>query len=75
VPWDHTSAERASTEAALLPFLVHLAVVRDDTEGLEFCLTSDAGSCTASGISEGAGEVIMPGGIINCLDPGSGMSP
>ncbi|OAX34991.1 hypothetical protein K503DRAFT_403474 [Rhizopogon vinicolor AM-OR11-026] len=41
---------------------------------LSFCLTSGASSCTASCITEGAGGVIMPGGIINCLDAGSGMS-
>ncbi|OAX34994.1 L-asparaginase [Rhizopogon vinicolor AM-OR11-026] len=74
-PWSRTAAERASTEAALLPFLVHLAVARDDIEGLEFCLASGTGSFTASGISEGAGEVIVPGGIVNCLDAGSGRSP
>lgn len=78
-PWSSTAAERANTEAALLPSLVHLAVARDDLEGLEFCLalgaSSGSGSCTSSGVSEGAGEVIVPGGIVNCLDAGSGRSP
>jgi lysophospholipase len=35
-PWSHTISETASTEAALLPFLVHLAVVRDDADALRF---------------------------------------
>jgi hypothetical protein len=74
-PWSRTAAERASTEAALMPFLVHLAVARDDLEGLEFCIASGSGSCAASSISEGAGEVVVPGGVVNCLDAGSGRSP
>lgn len=73
-PWSHTAAERASTEAALLPFLVHLAVARDDVEGLEFCITS-AGTASCSGMTEGTAEVVVPGGIVNYLDAGSGRSP
>ncbi|KAG1851819.1 asparaginase-domain-containing protein [Suillus tomentosus] len=73
-PWSRTAAERASTEAALLPFLVHLAVARDDVEGLEFCITS-AGTASYSGMTEGTAEVVVPGGIVNCLDAGSGRSP
>jgi lysophospholipase len=43
-PWSNTISETASTERALLPFLVHLAVVRDDTDALRFCFdtSSDA---------------------------------
>ncbi|KAG2348219.1 asparaginase-domain-containing protein [Suillus weaverae] len=73
-PWSGTAAERASTEAALLPFLMHLAVARDDVEGLEFCLTS-VGTASCSGVTEGTAEVVVPGGIVNCLDAGSGRSP
>jgi len=36
-PWSHTISETASTEVALFPFLVHLAVVRDDADALRFC--------------------------------------
>lgn len=71
-PWSRTAAERASTEAALLPFLVHLAVARNDVEALDFCLTS-AG--TVSCMTEGTAEVVVPGGIVNCLDAGSGRGP
>jgi lysophospholipase len=73
-PWSRTAAERASTEASLLPFLMHLAVARDDVEGLEFCITS-AGTALYSGVIEGTAEVVVPGGIVNCLDAGSGRSP
>jgi len=38
-PWSWTAAEAASTEAALVPFLVHLATARNDAESLEFCLS------------------------------------
>lgn len=73
-PWSRTAAERASTEAALLPFLVHLAVAHDDVEALDFCLTS-AGTISCSSVTEGMAEVVVPGGIVNCLDVGSGRSP
>lgn len=73
-PWSRTAAERASTEAALLPLLVHLAVARDDIEGLEFCLIS-AGTASCSGVAEATAEVVVQGGVVNCLDAGSGRSP
>lgn len=41
-PWSNTISETASTEAALLPFLVHLAVVRDDADALRFCFDSSS---------------------------------
>lgn len=41
-PWTWTAAEAVSTEAALLPFVAHLAVARDDTHGLDFCLRADS---------------------------------
>lgn len=73
-PWSRTAAEHASTEAALLPFLVHLAVAQDDVEGLEFCLSSGA-TASCSGVTEGMAEIVVRGGIVNCLDAGSGRSP
>ena len=36
-PWSNTISETAPAEAALLPFLVHLAVARDDVDALRFC--------------------------------------
>lgn len=41
-PWTWTAAEATSTEASLLPFVTHLAVARDDTHGLGFCLRTDS---------------------------------
>ena len=41
-PWTWTAAEAISTEAALLPFVIHLAVARDDPHGLDFCLRTDS---------------------------------
>lgn len=41
-PWTWTAAEAVSTEAALLPFVIHLAVARDDAHGLDFCLRTDS---------------------------------
>jgi lysophospholipase len=37
-PWSWTAAEASNTEASLLPFLIHLAVARDDVEGVHFCI-------------------------------------
>ena len=37
-PWSWTAAEASTTEASLLPFLIHLAVARDDIEGVLFCI-------------------------------------
>lgn len=36
--WQNTASETASAEAALYPFLVHLAVAKDDVDTLKFCL-------------------------------------
>lgn len=70
-PWSWTAAEAASTEAALIPFLVHLAVARDDAEGLRYCLySSDSGLH-----GESTSYAPIAGGVANCLDPGSGRSP
>ena len=52
-PWSNTISETASTEAALLPFLVHLAVVRDDADALRFCFdTSSAINANATPMAE-----------------------
>ncbi|KAF4615289.1 hypothetical protein D9613_002647 [Agrocybe pediades] len=64
-PWSWTAAEAATTEAVLFPYLIHLAAAKDDVESLDFCL--EAASQDTSGI--------IPGGIVNCLEAGSGRSP
>jgi lysophospholipase len=63
-PWSWTAAEAASTEAALFPFLIHLSAARDDVDSMKFSIAA------ASNITPGS-----EGGIINCLEAGSGRSP
>jgi len=73
-PWSWTAAEAVSTEAALVPFLIHLAAARDDVESLKFCLSpvTDSDHHTHDD-SQRYGAVA--GGVVNCLDPASGHSP
>ncbi|KAI0636433.1 L-asparaginase [Trametes polyzona] len=68
-PWSWTAAEAALTEAALFPFLVHLAASRDDTAALAFCLAAEAAPSPAGALWPGAG------GLANCLDAASGRAP
>lgn len=81
-PWTWTAAEAASTEVALVPFLVHLAAARDDAESLKFCLSPSAGDTNnPATIANTSGETLqqqygtITGGVVNCLDPASGRSP
>jgi len=68
-PWSWTAAEAVSTEAALVPFLIHLAAARDDVESLKFCLSSPTDN------DDNQRHVAVAGGVVNCLDPTSGRSP
>ncbi|KAF9532150.1 L-asparaginase [Crepidotus variabilis] len=70
-PWSWTAAEAATTEAALLPFLVHLAAAKDDIESLKYCLKPAAAEDSVDALKLG----MIPGGIANCLESGSGRSP
>jgi len=70
-PWSWTAAEVATTEAVLFPFLVHLAAARDDVESLQFCCKPVIAENPADVLKFG----MIPGGIVNCLDAGSGRSP
>lgn len=72
--WSETAAEISSTEAALLPFVTHLAVARDDLDSLQFCIDADdyANVQSAKGTNMGTS---VPGGVINCLDPASDRTP
>jgi len=73
-PWSWTAAEAASTESALVPFLIHLAAARDDAESLKFCL-SPATDSDQHTYDDGQRYGAVPGGVVNCLDPASGRSP
>jgi 60kDa lysophospholipase len=68
--WTSTASEAAATEAALLPFLMHTAVARDDLAGFEFCLQAADGNS-----KDNTPARIIPGGIVNCIDPASGRAP
>ena len=61
-PWSNTVSETASTEAALLPFLVHLAVVRDDADALRFCFDTSS-AVDATPIGEPAHPIFAGGGV------------
>ncbi|KAK7037940.1 asparaginase-domain-containing protein [Favolaschia claudopus] len=69
--WSSTAAEAASTEAALLPFLIHAAAARNDVEGIKFCLEAESmhESVAAPGSS------IIASGLVNVVDAASGGSP
>ncbi|KAF9484695.1 L-asparaginase [Pholiota conissans] len=70
-PWTWTTAEAATTEAVLFPFLVHLAAARDDLESLKYCLRPMDHDNPSDVLKFG----MIPGGIVNCLEAGSGRSP
>ena len=70
-PWSWTAAEAASTESALLPFLMHLAAARDDIAGMKFCLRENRNAEVGT---EGGNGVIV-GGVADCIDAASGRSP
>lgn len=70
-PWSWTAGEAATAEAVLLPFLVHLAAARDDLEGLQLCFKAVDTDDPVEVLKFG----MIPGGIVNCLETGSGRSP
>ena len=75
-PWTWTAAEVATTEAVLLPSLIHLAAARDDLESLKFCVASGPESDPSSNPSaEVRWYGSIAGGIVNCIDPAAGRSP
>jgi lysophospholipase len=71
-PWTWTAAEAVSTEAALVPFLVHLAAARDDVESLKLCLSPANSEAPVLGETQQYGAIAR--GIVNCLDAASGRS-
>ncbi|KAF5373722.1 hypothetical protein D9758_000729 [Tetrapyrgos nigripes] len=75
--WSWTAAEASSTEAVLLPFLIHLAAARNDVESIKFCigLIEPPDSAEGHGPPEIPKYTNIPGGMVNCIEPGSGRSP
>ncbi|KAI0764436.1 asparaginase-domain-containing protein [Irpex lacteus] len=74
-PWSWTAADAASTETALLPLLTHLAVAKDDVEGLQFCLKPAEPSPDLSPPTENASAYTRGIGPANCIDAASGRTP
>ncbi|KAG8903806.1 hypothetical protein FRB99_002697 [Tulasnella sp. 403] len=89
-PGSHTASDAASAQSALLPFLIHLAAARNDIEGIRFCVEADdklfsaianpgpdssAGGAGMSANGSGMSTMTIPGGVVNCLDASTKMSP
>ena len=83
-----TASDSANTQSALLPLLIHLAAGRGDVEGLKYCIDLDDRlfSAMANPSPEGASALgtsnnvtsittTVPGGVVNCLDGSTRMSP
>jgi 60kDa lysophospholipase len=66
-PWAWTAAEAATTHVALLSWLVHLAAAANDVDALLHCLSPDG--------ARGEDQSMIPGGIVNWINPASGRSP
>lgn len=69
--WTSTAAEAASTEAVLLPFLIHAAAARNDVEGIKYCLEAEATNDSLA--TPGPSNVAS--GLVNAVDSASGGSP
>jgi lysophospholipase len=87
-PWTWTAAEASTAETVLLPFLVHFAAAKNDYESLRYCTDAEktfadlhvhgrqsSSTSELPGIGGPARYGSIAGGIVNCLDPGSGRSP
>ncbi|KAF7295368.1 L-asparaginase [Mycena indigotica] len=69
--WTSTVSEAVSTEGALLPFLIHAAAARNDTEALKFCIKAEHDNEMIST----PGPLHVASGLVNALDPSWGGSP
>ncbi|KAG6865920.1 hypothetical protein C0991_010421 [Blastosporella zonata] len=71
-PWTWTAGEAATTEAVLIPFLIHLAAARDDVASMRFYIEAYGGK---DGTEEPHKAVTVAGGIVNCSNPTNGQTP
>ncbi|KAG6855953.1 hypothetical protein H0H87_009070 [Tephrocybe sp. NHM501043] len=71
-PWTWTAGEAATTEAVLIPLLIHLAAARDDVTSMQFCINAYGGK---DGTDEPYKAVNVSGGIVNCPDTTNGQTP
>lgn len=74
-PWSPTAAEATATEASLLPVLLHLAVARDDVEGLTFCLDYESNQDPIRSPNMERRPSGYAAGFVNSLEPSTGRSP
>lgn len=83
--WSLSASDVASTEVAILPYMIHLAAAKNDIEGLRFCV--GAAEHISRAFSKGGGDVAgtmtevvsaflshVGPGIVNALDV-TGRSP
>ncbi|KAG6868825.1 hypothetical protein C0993_009707 [Termitomyces sp. T159_Od127] len=71
-PWTWTAGEVATTEAVLIPFLIHLAAARNDVMNMRFCIDTYGGK---DGTEESHKAVNVAGGVVNCPDSTNGQTP
>ncbi|ESK88051.1 60 kda lysophospholipase-like [Moniliophthora roreri MCA 2997] len=78
-PWSWTAAEASSIEAVLFPFLIHLAVSKNNVDALKYCLDSSEKASEKrpedSSVANTPRLSNVAGGLVNCLEPGSGRTP
>jgi len=72
-PWSLTASDAASTESALLPFLIHLAASRDDVDGIKFCV--DADDRLFNAIAMGSGGGLLSGNVSRTMSVSLSASP
>lgn len=71
-PWTWTAGEVTTTEAVLIPFLIHLAAARNDVIDMRFCIDTYSGK---DGTEESHKALNIAGGVVNCPDPTNGQTP
>jgi len=64
-PWAWTAAEVATTQGALLSWLIHLAAAANDVRGLEYCLSTDAAGGIVNWINPASGRSPLHVAAIN----------
>ncbi|KLO10555.1 asparaginase-domain-containing protein [Schizopora paradoxa] len=74
-PWSWTAGEAQVAELSLLPFLIHLAVAKDDVDGVMFCLQFREMVDQGRGANNAFTEAGYAGGVVNAIEPSTGRTP
>lgn len=74
-PWSWTAAEAQVAELSLLPFLIHLAVAKDDVDGVGFCLQFREMVDQSRAPNDVFASAGYAGGVVNAIEPSTGRSP